>query len=169
MVWLSQCIAFLRYYHWFHALKKKDILPGEFNRWDPQPDLYHWHKYRTVLASMRTIPAWCGLVGCFLIVFVFSSARFWNGQVTFTNFATAYAGVSLTILACSRSSTSANISRQPILLFGIYAILKIWKRRLWVRLELTSDALFKVTSEFEENSGLQLVELAPVEMVALND
>jgi yeast amino acid transporter len=96
LVWASQCLAYIRYYHWFHDHKKRKILPPEYNRWVPQPDVYPWHRSRPFLASLQPIPAWIGLIACLLVVFVFSTANFWNGEhITFTKVATAYAGVSV--------------------------------------------------------------------------
>jgi amino acid transporter len=94
LVWASQCLAYIRYHRWFHDHKRRKILPPEYNRWDPQPSVYAWHQSRTFLASLQPIPAWIGLVACLLVVFVFSTANFWNGKnITFTKVATAYAGV----------------------------------------------------------------------------
>jgi hypothetical protein len=46
------------------------------------------------MASLQPVPAWIGLAGCLLVVFVFSTASWWNGKdITFTKVATAYAGV----------------------------------------------------------------------------
>lgn len=96
LVWASQCVAYIRYHHWFHDHKRRRILPPQYNRWVPQPKVYPWHKSRTFLASYQPIPAWIGLISCLLIVFVFSTARFWDGKhITFTKVATAYAAVSV--------------------------------------------------------------------------
>jgi amino acid permease len=96
LVWASQCLAYIRYHRWFHDHKRRKILPPEYNRWEPQPSVYAWHQSRTILASFQPIPAWIGLVACLLVVFVFSTADFWNGKhITFTKVATAYAGVSV--------------------------------------------------------------------------
>jgi amino acid permease len=99
LVWASQCLAYIRYHHWFHDHKKRGILPAEYNRWNPQPDVYPWHKSRTLLASLQPVLAWIGLIACVLVVFVFSSANWWKASNrTFTKVATAYAGVSVLYL-----------------------------------------------------------------------
>src|ERR1700730_953650 len=104
LVWASQCLAYVRYHHWFHDHKKRRILPPEYNRGDPRADLYPWHKSRSLLASLQPIPAWLGLIGCLLIVFVFSTADWWNAVLSFKKVATTFAGVSLrarTLVACA--------------------------------------------------------------------
>lgn len=94
VVWAAQCLAYIRYYHWFHLHKKNKLLSAKYNRWNPQPDQYPWHKARPIFADFQPILAWVGLVGCFCIVFVFSTATWWNGEETFEKVATAFAGVS---------------------------------------------------------------------------
>jgi amino acid transporter len=92
LVWGSQCLAYIRYYHWFHSFKERDILPEDYNRWEPRNG-YRWVKSRMFMASWQPLPAYLGLICCFLIVFVLSTATWWNGNITFKKVATAYAGV----------------------------------------------------------------------------
>ena len=155
LVWASQCLAYIRYHHWFHDHKKRRILPAEYNRWNPQPDVYPWHRSRPFLASLQPVPAWIGLIGCLLVVFVFSTANWWNGKhITFTKVATAYAGVS--VLVSDISCLGLLTLSQPILLLFIFCALKLRNRRLWVRLDKTNTTLNNVTSNFERNSGIPL-------------
>lgn len=97
IVWTSQCLAYLRYHHWFHGFKKRKQLPPEYNRWHPQPVRFPWHESRPLLASIQPVPAWLGLIGCLLIVTVLTSATWWNGEVSFTKVAEAYAGVCISL------------------------------------------------------------------------
>jgi yeast amino acid transporter len=112
IVWMSQCLAFIRYRHWYainHHLCHENITDlsfwkcrlflhryqlndqfSKYNRWDfTEPG----KRYSSVLAYFQPVPAWLGLIGCFLIVFVFSTAPCWNGDVTFKKVAVAFAGV----------------------------------------------------------------------------
>lgn len=100
IVWASECIAFIRYYCWLRKFRDaspdaQTALPPRYNRWHPQPDQYPWHAHRMLLADWRLIPAVVGLIGCFCIIFIFSTASWWHdGDVTLKRLATAYAGVS---------------------------------------------------------------------------
>jgi hypothetical protein len=73
----------------------KDALEGEdyakYNRWE------NTSESSTALADFQPLIAYVGLIGCVLVVFVFSSALWWNGVVTFAKIASAYASVSYEI------------------------------------------------------------------------
>jgi hypothetical protein len=55
----------------------KDALEGEdyakYNRWE------NTSESSTALADFQPFIAYVGLIGCLLVVFVFSSALWWNG------------------------------------------------------------------------------------------
>lgn len=95
-VWSSQCLAFLRYFFWLRTLKKRGILPPEYDRWSTttKPPQYKWHNYRMLLAKIQPLPALVGFITSFFIIFIFPSATWWNGDFKNTKLATAYAGVS---------------------------------------------------------------------------
>lgn len=52
-----------------------------------------WKAY-TLLANFQPVPAVLGFIGCFLVVFVFTSAIWWDSNAKFTKVAAAYAAVS---------------------------------------------------------------------------
>jgi len=90
MVWAMECIAFIKYYEWLS--QNQSELPGHYDRDSRELD---WQKKRPFFSSMQPYVAWIGLIGCFLVVFVLSSASWWNGDVTAVKVITAYGGVSL--------------------------------------------------------------------------
>ena len=71
--------------------KCRHDLTGEFAVYER-----HDKKYRpfTLFAFAQPIPAYIGLLGSLLVVFVFTSSTWWIGQVTFSKIAVAYAAVS---------------------------------------------------------------------------
>jgi amino acid transporter len=99
LVWASQCLAFIRYFNWFR-LHKEDLErlrrddPSRYARYD-RWDVNNRSRYISLLSPMQPFPAYLGLLNCFLIVFVFSTATWWNGVVTTQKVAVAFAGVSL--------------------------------------------------------------------------
>jgi yeast amino acid transporter len=101
-VWASQCLAFIRYYGWLRQWYRQ--LPDYYDRWAP-PRL-EWQTKRPLLSSGQPIVAWVGLIGCLLIVFVLSTARWWNGSFTIGKFATAFAGVRLEATSVCREKIS---------------------------------------------------------------
>ena len=110
MVWASQCLAFIRYYRWLRQWVGQ--LPEYYNRW-ATPRL-EWQTKRPFLSSGQPIVAWVGLVGCLLIVFVLSTARWWNGSYTVGKVATAFAGVSLeTTSSVGRELANLSTAHRP--------------------------------------------------------
>ncbi|ERF68742.1 hypothetical protein EPUS_07229 [Endocarpon pusillum Z07020] len=88
IVWASLCLAFIRYEYWLRM--HKDSLHGahygRYNRWDRTV-----RESSTFLGYFQPVVAWAGLAGCLLVVFVFSSAMWWNGVIRFRKVASAYA------------------------------------------------------------------------------
>jgi amino acid transporter len=87
-VWGTQCLAFIRYYAALSKHRKAlaETYP-EFNRWASTS------QSSTFLAGLQPFPAWGGLIGCFLIVFIFTSATWWDTPRTFSKVAVAYGAV----------------------------------------------------------------------------
>ncbi len=70
-----------------HRAKIAEIYP-EYNRWGETSQA------STFLAGLQPAIAWFGLIGCLVIVFVFTTATWWNKQASFTKVAIAYGSVS---------------------------------------------------------------------------
>lgn len=84
--------------------------------------------------------AWVGLIGC-ILVFVFSSAPWWSKPATFTKVAVAYAAV---CVSCSSSMVSpADSKLQHIILFALWVILKIIRKKPWVHLDPDASILVR--------------------------
>jgi hypothetical protein len=67
--------------------------PETWNRYAPWAEdnqTYYW----SILGHIQPFPAYLGFIGCFLMVFVFSTATMWNHDFTAKKFFIAYAGVS---------------------------------------------------------------------------
>ena len=91
IVWASQCLAYIRCWLWFRHHSKQGNLPRKYDRWRN-----HWDpSYMSTFSYLQPFPAIVGLICCCLIIFVFSTATWWNGNISFRKVATAYAGVSL--------------------------------------------------------------------------
>jgi yeast amino acid transporter len=90
LVWAAQCLAYIKYYHWL--AKWKSGLPEYYDR-DDEPKL-RWQRKRPFLSSGQPLIAYVGLTMCLLIVFVFSTATWWNGKATPAKVTSAFAGVS---------------------------------------------------------------------------
>ncbi|KAF7502286.1 hypothetical protein GJ744_006165 [Endocarpon pusillum] len=88
IVWASLCLAFIRYEYWLRM--HKDSLHGahyrRYNQWDRTV-----RESSTFLGYFQPVVAWAGLAGCLIVVFVFSSAMWWNGVIRFRKVASAYA------------------------------------------------------------------------------
>ena len=114
LVWASQCLAFIRYRRWsviktllpsafYSYLHKPDNyrleihqenLTGAFAKYDRGTTVNKHDQFTSVLCYFQPAVAWLGLIGCLSVVLVFSSASWWNGNVTAKKVAVAYAGVS---------------------------------------------------------------------------
>ena len=98
LVWLSQCVAYIRYHRWFRTHRKE--LDALIKQGDPNYRRYNREnpntkeRYYSIASPIQPFPAYLGAVLCFLIVFVFSSATLWKNQATVRKVAVAYAGVS---------------------------------------------------------------------------
>jgi hypothetical protein len=75
---------------WFSHHSRQGNLPLRYDRWRVRWD----GSYMSTFSYLQPFPAVLGLVCCCLIIFVFSTATWWNGEPTFRKVATAYAGVS---------------------------------------------------------------------------
>ncbi len=119
LVWASQCLAYIRY--WFLLRSAKEELVGlrlrepefwqKYDRWMPNNS----KRYQSLLWELQPFPAFVGLIFCLLIVFVFSTATFWNGDFTKQKFFSAYGGVSkqpscIPVVVLTRSSPSCVLS-----------------------------------------------------------
>jgi hypothetical protein len=93
----------------FRLFLHKDKLTDEYliyNRWESSGDI---KRYSSLLAYFQPVVAWLGLLGCFLVVCIFSTASWWNGDITFKKVAVAYGGVSrLYSLSLRRSRNLIN-------------------------------------------------------------
>jgi len=52
------------------------------------------YRHSTFFSWAQPIPAYIGLIGCFIIVFIFTSATWWDTPVDFTKVANVYGAVS---------------------------------------------------------------------------
>ena len=115
LVWASQCLAFIRYYAWLVSIyesldfssanvcdirlrKHKDSIAQyypEHNRWRGTSQA------STILGGLQPVIAWLGLIGCLVIVFVFTTATWWSTPVDFSKVAVAYGAVSISPTAGS--------------------------------------------------------------------
>jgi hypothetical protein len=154
IVWMSQCAAFIQYRRWLFLHKDKltdDYL--KYNRWEHTGNE---KRYNSLLAYFQPVVAWLGLLGCFLIVFIFSTASWWDGKITFQKVAVAYGGVSLLVPRISNtsgSSASLTLRDQPLILLIFWLMLKARTRRRggpWcVSLDPNWDELDKVIGHLE--------------------
>lgn len=148
MVWASQCLAYIRCWMWFRHHSRQGNLPTRYDRWRNRWD----GSYMSTFSYLQPFPAVLGLVCCCLIIFVFSSATWWNGTPTFQKVATAYAGVS----SRGRGSIAHLLTYlQPVILTVFYIILKIRNRRLWVELHPVYSGplgLHEVLNRLERNA-----------------
>ena len=107
LVWASQCLAFIRYYAWLVLIyknldfsrlivcdvrlrKHRDSIAEsypEHNRWRSTSQA------STILGGLQPVIAWIGMIGCLVIVFVFTTATWWSGGVKFSKVAIAYGAV----------------------------------------------------------------------------
>ena len=113
LVWASQCLAFIRYHAWsvlihesldfssanvcnIRLSKHKDSIASvypEHNRWRETSQA------STFLGGLQPVIAWFGLIGCLVIVFVFTTATWWSTPVNFSKVAVAYGAVSISSTA----------------------------------------------------------------------
>lgn len=109
LVWSCQCLAFLRYYRWsvdsgsleadtltvarlsMHRTKLKGNTWGCFDRFQ---NYNASAPFSSTLAYFQPLPAILGFIGCFLTVFIFSTASWWNGLEGGANVAAAMVPVS---------------------------------------------------------------------------
>lgn len=63
----------------------------QYNHWTPDNENV---PFTTTLAFMQPIPAVIGLIFCILTVFVFATARWWNGDARTVDALAAFIGVS---------------------------------------------------------------------------
>ena len=137
MVWGSQCLAYIKYYYW--VTKMKGQLPGYYDR--DAPPHFSWQKKRPFLYSGQPLVAYVGLTMCFGIVFVFSTATWWNGNSSVSKVASAFAGVSNLICTIGLGSF-ANMC-QPGAMFVIFVGLKI-RQYISPRLATSVDDVHEV-------------------------
>jgi hypothetical protein len=62
---------------------------GRYNRWNKQTS-----GSSTLLSYFQPAIAWVGFIGSLLVVFVFSTAQWWNGVISVSKVASGYASVS---------------------------------------------------------------------------
>ena len=58
----------------------------------------------TILGGLQPVIAWLGLIGCLVIVFVFTTATWWSTPIDFSKVAVAYGAV--------RTSPTADLMRK---------------------------------------------------------
>lgn len=105
LAWAALCVAFLRYWIWFR-IHKEYIRQryAKFYRMGSVTSTF------TFLEAIQPVPAVIGLVGSLVIVFVFTSATWWDTPRDFRKVATAYgAPIVMSILFL----ISKAISRRP--------------------------------------------------------
>ena len=87
IVWAVLSLAYIRYLHW---LKLCDAgLQDDFAKYRrSDPNYTVW----TLFSFIQPVPAYIGLIGSLLTVFVFTSVPWWNGTFSGQKFAIAYVG-----------------------------------------------------------------------------
>lgn len=97
LVWASQCLAYMRYYYWLRLHQNSlTTLRGQdanywrkYDRWMKQnPDRYY-----SILSELQPAVAYFGFASSLLIVFVYSTATWWEGGFKARKFFVAYGGV----------------------------------------------------------------------------
>ena len=76
--------------------KHKDSIASAY------PEHNRWRKTSqasTFLGGLQPVIAWLGLIGCLVIVFVFTTATWWSTPVNFSKVAVAYGAVSISSTA----------------------------------------------------------------------
>ena len=119
--------------------KCRPYLVGDYARYDRRAKTYQPY---TVFAFAQPIPAYVGAIGCFLVVFVFGSAPWWNGKATFYTVAVSYAAVRHRHWPIFHPASRANFC-QPILTISMWLVLKAINRRWWVQLDDDFGQLLK--------------------------
>jgi amino acid transporter len=96
LVWASQCLAYIRYHNWcrvhkstIKSLMRSNDRYARYYRWDNNNKKH----YLSVWGPTQPVPALLGLISCFLIVFVFSTATWWDHSATAKKVAVAFAGI----------------------------------------------------------------------------
>ena len=87
----------------------------------------------TLTAHIQPVPAIIGLVGSILLVFVFPSSTWWSEPASLKKVAVAYGAVRCQIRCCQYYEDKLTES-QPIVLLVLFAILKVFSRRGWVKI-----------------------------------
>lgn len=86
MVWATQCVAYLRFYrfrnHFSATIQAKQF---ELLR----------HERRGFLWACQPVTAWVGLIGCLALLLVFSTAVFWNVDITSNDYSWTFVGLYL--------------------------------------------------------------------------
>ena len=131
LVWSSQCLAYICFYHW--RRKHEHKLKGE------QYAKFHRREHASHFAFFQPAIAWFGLVSTLLIAFVFNSASMWNGphHNLGVKFASAYVS--------------------PILFIALWLVLKVFKIRQapnsrWIGVDLSNLKDYK--SRFQHLNDL---------------
>ena len=145
LVWASQCLAFIRYYAWsvliYESLdfssanvcnirlrKHNDSIASvypEHNRWRETSQA------STFLGGLQPVIAWLGLIGCLVIVLVFTTATWWSTPADFSKVAVAYGAVSISPAADVMGELLISVTKsQPIVLTAFFLVLKLihWRR-----------------------------------------
>jgi len=115
IVWSALCLAFIRYERWLKICESR--IRESHPQYIRSSSRY---KSYTFFSWLQPWVAWAGLIGC-IVVFAFSSATWWSTQATFTKVAVAYAA--------------------HVILFSLYIILKIIRRKGWVYLDPDPNVL----------------------------
>ena len=89
IVWASLCLAFIRYWFWFRQHKShiKQTYP-EHDRLGPDSQA------KTLVAPLQPLQAFVGLIGSICIVFVFTTAIWWNEPAKPREVASVFGAVS---------------------------------------------------------------------------
>ena len=134
LVWAIECLAFIRYYAWLrkHQERVAECYP-EFDRWAKTSQA------TTFLAGLQPLIAWIGMIGSFVVVFVFATAAWWTGRIDFRKVAVSYAGVS-SFLPTNRQSAN---QLQPVILTIVVLVFKAFTRRPPVVLDDDASELFR--------------------------
>lgn len=81
-VWGSICLAYIRYWWWFKMFKDTDNLTlKKYSRWNREGQ-----PFGTMLWWTQPCLAFFGLIGSWLLVFIFPSALWWQGGLTKESF-----------------------------------------------------------------------------------
>ena len=80
----------------------------------------------TILGGLQPVIAWLGLLGCLVIVLVFTTATWWSTPVDFNKVVTAFSAVrNSPAVGVLRKLLTSETKTQPVILTAFFLVLKL--------------------------------------------